>query len=156
MPNDKDWFIRERGEALAALLLTSRDDVHVRRQKERTDGVDLLVEVDRGEPLSRGLFVVQVKGTLSADQREWMKSVKQLFQVNPKGVYLPTCVFVVNVRDNRAQYAWVAEPLIQDQGAKLQLLPPGDFHELNPSAVDEIINRVKAWYEVLPKQLAPN
>jgi hypothetical protein len=149
------WFVVERSEALAALLLTSRSDVEVRSKKRQDDGVDFLLAVNEGEALTTRLFVVQVKGTTSSDQSEWMKGVKELFQPRASTVFLPVCVFVVNVRDNHSQYAWVAEPLIEGEQAKLRFPPPAQFRELDPSAVDEIVNRVKAWYDVLPRQLLP-
>jgi hypothetical protein len=42
------WFISERSEALAGVLLTSRKDVRI-RDKERSAGeLDFLVEIDTG------------------------------------------------------------------------------------------------------------
>jgi len=45
------WFVVERSEALAGLLLTSRRDVEVRGEKKNDDGVDFLLAVNEGEPL---------------------------------------------------------------------------------------------------------
>ncbi len=98
------------------------------------------------------LFIAEVKGTTSSDFGEWMRTVKKLFGGQEKLVYLPTCVFVVNVRDNNAWYAWVAEPTVEPEGPTLQFHQAGDFHGLDDAAVTEIISRVKAWYEALPKQ----
>ena len=61
------WFVTERSEALASLLLTSRNDVRVRSKQERDDGADCLVELDTGEALSTRLFFVPVKGTTSSN-----------------------------------------------------------------------------------------
>ena len=156
MPGEKEpWYVVERSEAPAGLLLTSRKDVQVRGEQKKDDGVDLLVEVNQGECLSTRLFVVQVKGTTSSDQNQWMSGVKELYQHSRGSIYLPACVFVVNVRDNHAVYAWVAEPLVEEKGATLRFLPPGDFHALDQSAVDAIVDRVKAWYDALPRQLLP-
>lgn len=147
------WFVGERSEALAGLLLTSREDVRIRRERKLDNGLDFLVEIATGDPLSMRRFVVQVKGTMSSDPNDWMRSVKQLFRRGGGPFYHPVCVFVVNVRDNNAVYAWVAEPLIAPDGAKLRCPENGDFHPLNPAAVSGIIDRVNAWYEALPKQL---
>src|SRR5579885_2948909 len=92
------WFVVERSEALAGLLLTSRDDVRVQKERKRDDGVDFLVAINTGEQLSTRLFVVQVKGTTSSNPNDWMQSVKQLFKGGGSLVFLPACVFVVNVR----------------------------------------------------------
>lgn len=154
MTSEKEpWFVVERSEALAGLLLTSREDVRVRNENKRNDGVDFLVEVDPSETLSTRLFVVQVKGTTSSKQEDWIEGVKELFHLGPSKFYLPACVFVVNVRDNGALYAWVAEPLIEENGVRLKFLPPGAFRDLDQSAVDEIVERVRAWYEVMARQL---
>ena len=69
---------------------------------------------------------------------------------------MPTCAFVLNVRDNHAFYAWMAEPLIEEKGAKLRFPHVGDFHDLDRTAVNSIVDRVKAWYDVLPKQFLPS
>lgn len=149
MADEKDpWFVIERSEALAALLLTSRKDVELVVQKKKADGVDLLVGLDNGASPSTRLFVVQVKGTVSANPSDWMQNVKPLFPTNGKQIYLPTCVFVVNVRDNTTQYAWIAEP----NRATLKFHMDPTFHELTDAAVTEIVSQVNAYYDAMPKQ----
>jgi Domain of unknown function (DUF4365) len=156
MSNTKEpWFVRERSEALAGLLLTSRDDVRVQNERKLDDGVDFLVGINTGEQLSTRLFVVQVKGTTSSNPNDWMQNVKQLFKGGGSLVFLPACVFVVNVRDNSSQYAWVAEPVVEAKGANLIIHEDGRFQGLDTSAVTEIVERVKAWYDALPKQIMP-
>lgn len=154
MAEEKDpWFVIERSEALAALLLTNQQDVEVVFQRKKDDGVDLVVGLDgRTSPPTR-LFVVQVKGTLSANPIDWMQNVKQLFRANGGQLYLPTCVFVVNVRDNKTQYAWIAEPIAEPSRATLRFDQAPTFCELNDAAVTEIVHRVKAYYDAMPKQL---
>jgi hypothetical protein len=149
------WFVAERSEALAGLLLTSRKDVRVRHERKHDSGLDFLVEIDSCDPLSKQLFVVQVKGATSSDRNEWMQSVKPLFRAPTSPIYLPVCVFVVNVRDNKVFYAWVAEPKVEAKGATLRFHETGTFHPLDAGTVSEIIDRVKAWYDVLPSQLMP-
>jgi hypothetical protein len=154
MAEQKDpWFVIERSEALAAFLLTNRKDVDVVVQRKRDDGVDLIVGLDgRTSPPTR-LFVVQVKGTVSANPADWMQDVKQLFSTGGGQLYLPTCVFVVNVRDNKTLYAWIAEPTAEPDRATLKFHQAPAFHELNDAAVTEIVSRVKAFYDVMPRQL---
>jgi hypothetical protein len=62
-------------------------------------------------------------------------------------------VFLVNVRDNKAVYAWVAEPEVEADRASLRFHEAGTFRMLDLAAVNEIVDRVKAWYQVLPHQL---
>jgi len=146
------WFIAERSEALAGLLLTSRSDVRVRDARQREDGVEFFVEINSGEALSTRVFVVQVVGTMSSDASDWMQNVEQLFSSDGNAIYLPTCVFAVNVRDNQSSYAWLAEPCVESQKATLRLTEQGDFHKLDFTAVGQIVDRVKAWYDALPRQ----
>lgn len=150
MATQSDWFVRERSEAVASLLLTNREDVTVLREDPRDTGADLLVQLKEDtNKLSTMLFVVQVRGTLSEDKVQWMEGVKQLFNAGP--VYLPACVFVVNVRNSNAEYAWLAKPKVEEKGAKLDFYEHGEFQPLTPDAVDQIVNHVQAWYQALPQ-----
>ena len=99
--------------------------------------------------------MVQVKGTTSADYKAWFKGAKRFVELHEKNnPILPTCIFLFNVRDRQAFYAWVVEPLVeQDKPATLQVVPPSDFHELDQPAVDGIVNRVREWYAAYRKQL---
>ena len=152
---NEPWFVVERSEALAGVLLTSREDVHVRDERKHDGGMDFLVEIDTGDPLSTQLFVVQVKGTTSSDPDDWMQDVQPLFRGRSRPISLPVCVFVVNVRENKAFYAWVAEPQVEAKGATLRFHETGTFRPLDSAAVNEIVEQVRAWYDVLPNQLMP-
>jgi Domain of unknown function (DUF4365) len=152
---NEPWFVAERSEALAGVLLTSRKDVRIRSERKDDSGLVLIVEICTGAPLSTQQFVVQVKGTTSSDSKDWMQGVKHLFRGQGAPIYWPACVFVVNVRDNKAFYAWAAEPQVEEKGATLRFHETGTFHPLNPAAVSDIVDRVKAWYDALAKQLTP-
>jgi len=147
--NDRNWFITERSEALASLMLTSRSDVAVESENKKDDGADFVVAVNSTEGPPTRLFVVQVKGTTSSDKGQWTENVKQLYKQGP--YYLPACVFVINVRSNEAAYAWVAEPEVVERGAKLNFFEHPDFHSLDRNAVDHIVNRVRQWYDAIPR-----
>jgi hypothetical protein len=152
---NEPWFVAERSEALAGVLLTSREDVRVRDERKRDSGLDFLVDIDTGDPLSTQLFVVQVKGSTSSDPNDWMPDVEPLFRRRGSSISLPVCVFVVDVRENKVFYAWVAEPQVEAKGATLRFHETGTFHPLDLAAVSDIIDRVKAWYQVLSNQLMP-
>lgn len=140
---------------MAALLLTNQKGTEIVFQRKRDDGVDLFVGVDGLTSPSTRLFVVQVKGTVSSDPTDWMRNVQTLFRGGSEHPYLPTCVVVVDIRDNKAQYAWIAEPIARPDGdgAILRIHPIAAFHELDDAAVTAIVRRVKAYYDVTPKQL---
>jgi hypothetical protein len=154
MADEKDpWFVLERSEALAAVLLTNQEDVEVVSRRKKDDGVDLVVGLGAGTSPPTRLFVVQVKGTVSANRADWLQYVKQLFRAGGGHLYLPTCVFVVNVRDNTALYAWIAEPTAEASRATLKFHQAPTFYELDDAAVTEIVRQVKAYYDTMPKQL---
>ena len=48
-----------------------------------------------------------------------------------------------------------AEPVVEAKAAKLVFHEDGRFQGLDTSAVSEIVERVKAWYDALPKQIMP-
>lgn len=156
MATKKDpWFVIERSEALAGLLLTNRDDVSVQKRVRSDSGVDFMVDVGSGDLKSSQFFVVQVKGTTSSNPSEWMRDVKQLFPTPGVQVYLPTCVFLINVKDNKAFYAWAAKPTVEGRSAKLQFYERGNFSPLDEAAVDTIVDEVEAYYRAIAKILAP-
>ena len=151
MSEGKDpWFVIERSEALAALLLTRQKNVKIAFQGKREDGVDIFVALDGRTSSPVRLFVVQVKGTVSTEPSARLRSVKALFPSSGGQPYLPTCVFVVNVRHNTTQYAWIAEPTAEPNRGTLEFHPAPTFHELNDAAVAEIVGRVKAYYDAMP------
>ena len=150
------WYVVERSEALAHILLTSRPDVRIRTETKTDFGMNLLVEVGAGPDLSSRLFVVQIKGTTSSDPKDWLEDVKELFRAGESSMFWPTCVFVLDVRNNRSFYAWIAEPTIEPKSVSIQLRRPSHFHNLDPAAVDSIVDQVKAWYEAFPDTRTPS
>lgn len=148
------WFILERSEALASLMLTARPDLHVRTEKKHDEGVDFLVGLqESGDVPTTKHFIVQVKGTMSSDKTEWAQCVKQLYRVG-RAMFLPACVFIVNVRTNDVAYTWLAEPRVEAGSAALNYFDRPDFRTLDESAVDEIVNAVQAWYAAMPRSVA--
>ncbi|WP_165224785.1 DUF4365 domain-containing protein [Aquisphaera insulae] len=149
------WFVTERSEALAAALLTTSEDVRVREERGRDGSLDLVAEIRGEAPLSLQLFVVRVKGTTSSDPGDWRPGVEALFHGHASPPHVPVCVFVVDVRENRAFYAWAAEPMVEPKGATLRSHEVGTFRSLTPATVGEIIDRVRTWYDALARQLTP-
>jgi hypothetical protein len=155
MPTQQEpWFVIDRSEALAGLLLTSRADVRVRTDHKTDEGVDFLVELDPGARLSSKLLLVHIQGTATRDMREWLSSIAPYLHRTDEANVLPTCRFVVNVRDNQAFYLWVAEPVVEDGRAELRRLPSSTFRQLDESALDEIVRQVRMWYGTVPTQLS--
>lgn len=150
-PNEP-WFVGERSEALAGLLLTARPDVHVRGPRKQ-GGVDFVVEVTDGPARSTRVFLVEVKGTLSSNPEDCDRVVAPLFRPGGGERDLPACVFVINVRDTRGVYAWLAEPVVQGENARLKAHHQAVFHDLDAAAIDQIVGGVTAWYDARRLQL---
>jgi hypothetical protein len=49
----------------------------------------------------------------------------------------------------------LAEPHVEAKGATLRFHETGTFYLLDPAAVGDIVDPVKAWYQTLPDQLMP-
>jgi hypothetical protein len=143
MTNDRNWFLAERSEALASLMLTSRPDVSVERETQHGDGVDLVVSVSESSAPATKFFVVQVRGTLSSDPKQWTGKVKPLFKQGK--LYSPACVFVVNVRSNEVAYAWLAEPRVEGNSASLSFFEEPVFHSLDEAILNKIVDGVREW-----------
>jgi hypothetical protein len=106
-----------------------------------------MVDVGAGDLKSSQLFVVQVKGTTSSDRADWMRDVRPLFPTADIPIYLPTCVFLINIKDNTAFYAWAAEPSVEGNSPRLESHERGDFLPLDDAAVDAIVKEVRAYYK---------
>lgn len=156
MPNAPDpWFVTERSEALAGLLLTARSDVRILKKTQLDDRLVFHVSIGTGDPTSARLFIAQVKGTMVADPSEWATIVEPWFSHPDQPVWLPMCVIVVDVRENNAVYSWLAEPRVEDDTAVLKSSLSPAFQPLDAAAVNAIVDQVKSWYAALPRQLQP-
>ena len=145
------WFVIDRSEALAKLLLTSREDVQIQSQHKHDAGVDLLVALNpRGRSSSR-IFLAKVRGTLDGRPDYRGRSAESEADL----ASLPTCLLVVDVRTNQVDFAWLAEPLIQDHAAKIQARPDVELHPFDSDDLDRAIGRINDWYDVLLRQLQP-
>ena len=152
--NKDPWFVEQRSEALATLLLSRRDDVVVREVDKHDSGVDLTVLLREDNEITPKYFVVQIKGTTDLEGREWMKGVSHLFAFEEKQHYVPSCIFVVDVRANKIVYSWIAEPSTVDDKAVLKLHNIGNYRDLTLEEVDKIVQQVRDWYDVLSKNLS--
>ena len=151
----ESWFVTERSEALAGLLFTSHKDIRIRHKQEEDNTTAFLVEIATEEPPATRVFAVQVKGALSSTPGEWMDRVQPLFPSLDSPGSLLVCVVVVDVRENKAFYAWATEPRVEDKGATLHFPETPTFRPLETDTVSEISDRVRAWYDALPRQLTP-
>jgi hypothetical protein len=66
----------------------------------------------------------------------------------------PVCLFLFTMRDDRAFFCWLAEPVLAGNNApKLLHHRQADCRELDNAALDEIVGRVVSWYDALDAEL---
>lgn len=151
--NDRDWFLDERSAAWAGLLLTSRADLSARREPGRDGSGEFLVSLRQDGGVATRHFVVHVRGTLSSESNDWSDAVRPLFRA--ASGFLPECVFVVNVRQNSAQCAWIAEPDTTSGTARLNLQESPKFLPLDETQLEAIVESVRNWYDAIPRERVP-
>jgi len=158
MHEQQPWYVTQRAEALALVSLTSRNDVIIRPEHERADGLDLVVEVvDNARP-ARRVFGVQLQGRVSiaAEETETETFTIQLKdQAWLERLPLPVCQFLFSVKDSVGFYRWLSEPVIDEDGEpKLRLTGADTFKKLDTAALAKIVAEVNQWYDALVTALA--
>jgi len=158
MHEQQPWYVTQRAEALALVYLTSRNDVIIRPEHERDDGLDLVVEVvDNARP-ARRVFGVQLQGRVSIAAEE---TATDTFTIQLKDqawlerLPLPVCQFLFSVKDSVGFYKWLSEPVIGEDGEpKLRLTGADTLKKLDTAALATIVAKVNQWYDALVTALA--
>jgi len=153
---NRNWFVGERSEALASILLRSQGDIRIVEERDADEGVDFLVDVNQASRAPLQCFAVQVKGTLLDDPQQRLTLAKESIKTeNETRLIYPTCLFVFNVRDRASYYAWVAEPIVENHSAKLRIAAPDSLSVLDQDSIQKIIQRVRDWYSAVPQNFVP-
>jgi hypothetical protein len=150
MANAKDWYIPERTRALATMYLTRRRDLILKYEDEDA-GIDILVEIAERRRTGRRMFGVELKGTKSrttiGHANKILGPSVQKFLGFPELPY-PVFLAYFTMVDNAGYYTWLTEPIIDDGSAKLSRHEEADCRLLDRAGLDEIVDRVNAWYNV--------
>ena len=150
MKVEDKWFIDERTRALATMYLTRRRDLILKYEGEDA-GIDILVEIDERMKTGRRMFGVELKGTKSKTTislaNKGLKPSVQRFRRFPELPY-PVCLIYFTMVDNAGYYTWLTEPVIETQSAKLKRHEAADCRLLDRAGLDELVDRVNAWYDV--------
>ena len=155
---DQNWFIEERSRNLAVMHLTRRSDLNIREEPHEDWGLDFIVEIVKDESASLRIFGIEVKGAASAvtdDQANKIltPTMQQFRELD--NFYFPVCVFFFTMADNQGRYAWVAEPVVTDDGKpKLERRDEAATAILDNEALKCLIDRVDRWYEALGEVLS--
>jgi hypothetical protein len=142
------WFLRERANAFAKLMLTSHNDVKVQNYAGRDMAINLLVEVIKDGTTTLRYFGVQLKGYLDLPDLENERAFSHLGS-DPFEAALPLCAFVIGVRKPEGVYRWTVEPVVEDGRALLHRDVKTDWQPLDEAGAARLIAQVNAWYDAL-------
>jgi len=147
----RDQFIAERARALAVVILTRRGDLKVVETKADT-GLDLHVSVEREDKAMRltlGILLRAVPGPVGASQANAVLGpTLGQFKGMRKFTY-PVCLFFFSMRDDRAFFSWLAEPVIVQGAPKLRHHDQAQCVELTDELLDQTVERVVEWYDAV-------
>ena len=147
----KELFLADRVRALAAVILTRRDDLSIAETRQGT-GLDLHVYIDREDKPMRVAFGVLLRGVgspMTADQANKVlgPAIGQ-FQGLRKFTY-PVCLFFFTMRDEKAYFSWLAEPVLTGGAPKLVHHGMAACVELTDGLLGQVVERIVGWYDAV-------
>ena len=156
MTKQATWFLEERANAFASLVLTKHKNVKVQPYAGTDMAVDLLVEILKDGKPSLRFFGVQIVSSMDLPNGRGADSrVLSHLGRDPFEAALPLCVFVIGVRKPEGIYRWTAEPVIDRGRAVLRRNAEASWHTLDEAGAARLIEQVDAWYDALNGGPAP-
>jgi hypothetical protein len=147
----KELFLADRVRALAAVILTRRDDLTITETKQST-GLDFHVYIEREDKPMRLAFGVLLRGVAvpmtSENVNKVLGPTMGQFRGMRKFTY-PVCLFFFTMRDEKAYFSWLAEPVLTDGTPKLVHHNNADCVELTDDLLEQIVERIVSWYDVV-------
>ncbi len=147
----KQKFVSEQVRALATILLTRRGDLTIAETRKET-GLDLHVSIEREDKPMRLTFGVLLRGVpspMSAEQaNKVLAPTMGQFQGMRKFTY-PVCLIFFTLRDERAYFSWLAEPVLTDSGPKLVHREKANCVKWSDKLLDRIVQQVVTWYDAV-------
>jgi hypothetical protein len=149
-------LMRERARALAIILLTNRDGTRI-HELEDAGAVPLIVTIpspERAGVRQLGVVLRYVLEPVTANHAN--KVLVPSWPVPEYGPFpFPVVLFFFTMKDDGGWYSWVAEPVLTADGkAQLPLRAKPDCKPLNRDSVEELLDRVDAWYDAHYRGLA--
>src|SRR5262245_60670999 len=140
----KELFLADRVRALAAVILTRRSDLTITETKQST-GLDFHVYIEREDKPMRLAFGVLLRGVTAPTTPENANKVlgptMGQFRGMRKFTY-PVCLFFFTMRDEKAYFSWLAEPILADGTPKLVHHNNADCVELTDDLLAQIVERI--------------
>jgi hypothetical protein len=152
----QEWFVAERTRALARMHLTRRDDLVI-TEAGRDVGLEYVVYIRKEAGGSLRQFGVFLRGAKSAQTED---SVNKLLRPTMQSIQrigpfpYPVCLFHFTMDDDQGYVTWVAEPEITEGGPRLLLHSQAHCRKLDRVALDELVERIDAWYDAFFGRIA--
>ncbi len=147
----KELFLADRVRAFATVILTRRDDLTIAETKQST-GLDLhvyIVREDKPMRLAFGVLLRGVSSSMTADNaNKVLGPTMGQFQGMRKFTY-PVCLFFFSMRDERAYFSWLAEPVLTEGAPKLMHHAKATCVELTDVLLGQIVERIVGWYDAV-------
>jgi hypothetical protein len=145
----KQWFIAERAQALAFILLTRRDDLDVKETRE-DNGLDYTVYLKSRTDVGKRPFGVHMAAgmtpvTLDQASKQMKPALQEVQAIGP--FPFPVCLFYFTVKNDQGYFAWAYEPVVTERGHGLRSHAEARCRTLDDESLEEIISTVKRWYD---------
>ena len=147
----RELFLADRARALAAVILTRREDLTIADTRQST-GLDLHVSIvreDKPMRLAFGVLLRSVSSPMSADiANQILGPTMGQFQGMRKFTY-PVCLLFFTMRDEKAYFSWLAEPILTSGAPKLVHLAKANCVELTDERLGQLIEQIVNWYDAV-------
>ncbi len=150
MTNEKPWFVEQRAEWFASLVLTKHNDVKVLPYTGHDMAIDLLVEILKDGKSTLRFFGAQLVPQLDLPdtQKAEMGVLSHTLERDLFEASLPICVFVIGVRKPEGIWRWSVEPVVKNGRASLERSAEPNWRPLDEAGAAQLIGQVNAWYNV--------
>ncbi len=147
----KELFLADRMRAMAAVILTRRDDLVINETKQST-GLDLHVFIDREDKPMRLAFGILLRGAPSTVSAEHANTIlgptMGQFRGMRKFTY-PVCLLFFTMREDQAFFSWLAEPVVTPAGPKLVHHDKARCVALTDKLLGQVVEQVVGWYDAV-------
>ncbi len=147
----KERFIGERVRALATVILTRRNDLTIAETKQST-GLDFHVHIEREDKpmrLSLGILLRGVSGPMTPEGADRVLGPTMGQFQGMRNFTYPVCLFFFSMRDEKAYFSWLAEPVLGENGPKLVHHARAHCEELTDERLDGAVESVVDWYDAV-------
>ena len=144
----KERFIGERVRALTAVILTRRADLTIAETKLST-GLDYHVCIEREDNPMRLAFGVLLRGAsapMTPDNADKVLGPTMGQFRGMRTFTYPVCLFFFTMRDEKAYFSWLAEPVLNGDGPRLIRHDRAACVELTDDLLDRVVESVVGWY----------